>query len=165
MNTISQQQARQVTEILRAGKDLVLASVRPDGTPHASTVSYANDGLRAYCAISLDSQKAHDIRHDAHVAFVVNAPYTLWRDIRGVSIDATARMLNQPAELRRASALLLKKYPEFSDIISDTTALPWPGMLFIALQPAFVSLLDYGKVFGHTEYFSVGAADLPPLPS
>lgn len=160
MENISQQKARQVAAILDAGKDLVLASIRPDGTPHASTLSYASDGLRTYCAISLDSQKAHDIRHDAHVAYVVNAPYRSWAEIRGVSIDARASMLNEPGELRLASTLLLQKYPEFSTIISDTMALPWPGMLFIALQPLFISLLDYTKAFGHTEHFSVDAGHL-----
>ena len=155
MENISQQQAHQVAEILETGKELVLASIRPNGTPHASTMSYANDGLRVYCAISLDSQKAHDIRHDAHVAYVVNTPYRWWSEIRGVSIDARASMLDESGELPLASTLLLRKYPEFSAIISDTVTLPWPGMLFIALRPQFISLLDYTRGFGHTEYFSV----------
>lgn len=160
MENISQQQARQVIEILAAGKELVLALVRPDGTPHASTVSYANDGLRTFCAISLDSQKAHDIRHDAHVAYVINMPYRSWAEIRGVSIDATAKMLDQGSDLLLASTLLLQKYPEFAHVISNTAALPWPGMLFIALQPRCIALLDYTKGFGHTEYFSANADSL-----
>lgn len=155
MENISQQQALHVARILEAGKDLVLASIRPDGTPHASTLSYAGKGLRTYCAISLDSQKAHDIRHDARVAYVVNAPYCSWTDISGVAIDARASMLDERSELAVAGQLLLAKYPEFSSIISDTAALPWPGMLFIALQPLSISLLDYSKGFGHTEHFSV----------
>ncbi|WP_377705272.1 pyridoxamine 5'-phosphate oxidase family protein [Pseudoduganella sp. UC29_71] len=155
MDHISLDKALWVADILDRGKELVLASIRPDGTPHASTVSYASDGLRTYCAISLDSQKAHDIREHANVAYAVNTPYHSWADIRGVSIDAKASMLHKPRELRHASELLLKKYPEFSGVISDTTALPWPGMLFIMLEPLFVSVLDYSKSFGHTEYFAV----------
>jgi len=155
MNNMSQDKVQWVEAILSAGRELVLASIRPDGTPHATTLSYVNEGLKIYCAISLDSQKAHDIRHDAHVAYVVNSPYRSWAEIRGVSVDAQATMLNQSAELELASALLLRKYPEFSDVISDTRTLPWPGVLFISLQPNFISLLDYAQGFGHTEHYAI----------
>eukprot|EP01041_Mallomonas_annulata_P028206 gene28206-50023_t len=133
MDSISLDKARWVADILGRGKELVLASIRPDGTPHASTMNYANDGLRAYCAISLDSQKAHDIREHARVAYAINTPYHSWADIQGVSVDAKASMLHEPQELRQASELLLTKYPEFSDVVSDIAALPWPGMLFITI--------------------------------
>lgn len=160
MENISLDKALWVADILHRGKELVLASIRPDGTPHASTMNYASDGLRTYCAISLDSQKAHDIREHANVAYAINTPYSSWADIQGVSVDAKASMLHKSDELRQVSDLLLKKYPEFSRVISDTTALPWPGMLFIVLEPRFVSLLDYSKSFGHTEYFSVDLSRL-----
>ena len=163
MEKISKQQAQRATGILEAGKELILASIRPDGTPHASTASYASDGLLSYCAISIDSQKAHNIRHDSRVAYVVNVPYSSWAEIRGVSVEATATMLDDPLELRLVSTLLLRKYPEFTAIIANTAALPWPGMLFIALQPLRMSLLDYAKAFGHTEYFSIDANAAPPF--
>jgi nitroimidazol reductase NimA-like FMN-containing flavoprotein (pyridoxamine 5'-phosphate oxidase superfamily) len=155
MKNITQDKAQWVEAILSAGRELVLASIRPDGTPHGSTLSYANEGLKIYCAISLDSQKAHDIRHDAHVAYVMNGPYKLWTDIRGVSVDARASMLNQSDELQLASSLLLRKYPEFSKVISDTRVLPWPGVLFISLQASVISLLDYAQGFGHMEQYAV----------
>lgn len=163
MKIIGSDQAQWVADILDHGRELVLASIRPDGTPHASRMSYASDGLRAYCAISLDSQKAHDIRQHANVAYAISTPYRSWAEIRGVSVDAKASMLHEPHDLRVASELLLRKYPEFSDVISDTTALPWPGMLFIVLEPIFVSLLDYSKSFGHTEYCSVEPGRLAEL--
>lgn len=160
MENINQANARWVEGILGAGRELVLASIRPDGSPHASTLSYASDGLKVYCAISLDSQKAHDIRHDGHVAYVVNSPYRSWTEIRSISVDARASMLNQTDELQQAATLLLRKYPEFSKVISNTDALPWPGLLFIGLQPHVISLLDYTRGFGHTEYYAVAAPGL-----
>jgi general stress protein 26 len=155
MDYITLDRTRWVEGILRAGRELVMASIRPDGSPHASTLSYANDGLKTYCSISLDSQKAHDIRHDAQVAYVVNRPYGAWAEIQGISVDAKASMLNETEELQLASTLLLRKYPEFSKVISDTRALPWPGLLFIVLRPQVISLLDYTRSFGHTEHYAV----------
>ena len=145
-----------VTEILSLGRELTLASIRPDGTPHASTVSYANIGLVVYFAVAIDSQKTYNIDHNSQVAFAVNTPYKKWREIRGLAVDAAARLVTGTDELALAESLLLRKYPEFSTVISNPLQLPWPGMLFIRCDPSFISLLDYTKGFGHTTRFRIG---------
>ena len=38
----------QIEAILEKGRDLTLATIRPDGAPQATTVSYVNDGLAVY---------------------------------------------------------------------------------------------------------------------
>jgi uncharacterized protein YhbP (UPF0306 family) len=145
------------TGILSRATDLTLASIRPDGTPHASTASFANSGLTVYFAVAIDCQKAHNIQHSSRVAFTVNTAYRNWAEIRGLSIDAAARLVTGVEELNLVSALLLEKYPEFSVIISNPAQLPWPGMLFIRCDPSYISLLDYTKGFGHTVHFQIGA--------
>ncbi|MEO7496404.1 MAG: pyridoxamine 5'-phosphate oxidase family protein [Massilia sp.] len=143
--------------ILERSADLTLATIRADGTPHASTVSFAHDGLLLYAAIAIDSHKAHDIHLNPRVALTVNAPYRDWNEIQGLSIDATASMLDEPLESRRASELLLAKFPQYAGVVADTTSLPWPGMLFIRFAPRVVSVLDYTVRFGHLETFEVAA--------
>ena len=117
------------TEILALGRELTLASIRPDGTPHASTVSYANIGLVVYFAVAIDSQKTQNIEHNRQVAFAVNTPYKKWKEIRGMAVDAAARLVTGTDELALAEGLLLIKYPEFAAVISNPLQLPWPGML------------------------------------
>ncbi|MGZ3239946.1 MAG: pyridoxamine 5'-phosphate oxidase family protein, partial [Burkholderiaceae bacterium] len=46
-----------ILNILDKAKDLTLATVRPDGYPQATTVSYAHDGLTIYVGVGKDSQK------------------------------------------------------------------------------------------------------------
>jgi nitroimidazol reductase NimA-like FMN-containing flavoprotein (pyridoxamine 5'-phosphate oxidase superfamily) len=144
--------------ILARTNELSLATIREDGAPHASTVNFANDGLLLYAAISIDSVKAHDIHLHPHVALTVNAPYLDWHQIQGLSINATASMVNEPVETARASALLLEKFPQFSEVIQDTTVLPWPGMLFIRITPQVVNVIDYTKHFGNQRSFEVDVA-------
>ncbi|WP_167241067.1 pyridoxamine 5'-phosphate oxidase family protein [Massilia genomosp. 1] len=141
--------------ILSGAADLTLASIRDDGTPHASTVSFAADGLVLYVAIALDSHKAHDLRTHPRVALTVNAPYRTWNEIQGMSIDALAEMIHEPVEAQRAASALLRKFPAFAQVVADTSALPWPGMLFVRITPLTVSLLDYTQGFGHTENFDL----------
>ena len=42
--------------------DLALATIRPDGYPQATTVSYAHEGLTIYIGVGHQSQKAANIR-------------------------------------------------------------------------------------------------------
>ncbi|MDQ1813084.1 pyridoxamine 5'-phosphate oxidase family protein [Massilia sp. CCM 9210] len=142
-------------KILAAATDLTLASIRDDGTPHASTVSFAADGLVLYVAIALDSHKAHNLRTHPRVALTVNAPYRSWNEIQGLSMDAMAEMIHEPVEAQRAASALLAKFPAFVNVVADTAALPWPGMLFVGITPLALSVLDYTKGFGHTEFFDL----------
>jgi nitroimidazol reductase NimA-like FMN-containing flavoprotein (pyridoxamine 5'-phosphate oxidase superfamily) len=142
-------------DILARTRDLTLASVRSDGTPHATTVSFASEELVLYAAIGIDSQKAHNIRLDPRVALTVNAPYQDWSEIRGMAIDAAADIISAPQEVREASELLLARFPQYARFVAGTGMVPWPGMLFIRIVPHAISLLDYTQGFGHTGHFDV----------
>jgi nitroimidazol reductase NimA-like FMN-containing flavoprotein (pyridoxamine 5'-phosphate oxidase superfamily) len=145
-------------KILGAARELTLATVRADGSPHASTVNFACEDLIIYAAISIDGGKAHDLGRDARVALTVNAPYDTWSEIQGMSIDGRAAFITEPAELSFASALLLRKLPDYARIIAEPENLPWPGMLFIRITPERLALLDYTRGFGHTDTFDLREA-------
>ena len=141
--------------ILNRARDLTLASIGPEGAPHATTVTFANDALIMYAAIGIDSEKAHNIRARPRVALTVNAPYRDWREIQGMSIDGNAEIVGDPHEMLRASQLLLNRFPQFAEFMSDTASIPWPGTVFIKIAPVSVTLLDYVRGFGYTGRFRV----------
>jgi hypothetical protein len=140
-------------KILATANELTLATVRGDGSPHASTVNFASDDLILYAAISIDSGKAHDLNGETRVALTVNAPYDSWSGIQGMSAEGRAAFITDPTELSLASALLLLKLPAYADVIAQPQTLPWPGMVFIRITLEKLSLLDYTRGFGHTESF------------
>lgn len=141
--------------IINRTRDLTLASIGPEGAPHATTVTFANDALIMYAAIGIDSEKAHNIRVRPRVALTVNAPYRDWSEIQGMSIDGNAEIVGDPDEMRRASQLLLTRFPQFAEFMSDTASVPWAGTVFIKIVPASVTLLDYVRGFGNTGRFRV----------
>ena len=141
--------------ILARAKDLTLASLRGDGAPHATTVSFASDALDIYAAIGIDSQKAHNIRQDGRVALTVNAPYQDWRSIQGLSLEGVAEIISEPDQVRRASDLLLARFPQYAKVLADTDTVPWPGMLYIRIVPHTVALIDYTAGFGHTTHVTL----------
>lgn len=143
------------TRILTTASQLTLATVRSDGSPHASTVNFASEDFILYAAIAIDGGKAHDLNRDRRVALTVNAPFGSWSEIQGLSIDGIAAFIQDPAELALASVLLLQKLPAFETIVTEPATLPWPGMLFIRITPLRLAMLDYTRGFGHTESFDL----------
>jgi len=72
--------AEDIISILDSANDMTIATVREDGYPQATTVSYVNDGLTIYFGCAAASQKAGNIARNPKVALTVNLPYTHHRD-------------------------------------------------------------------------------------
>jgi nitroimidazol reductase NimA-like FMN-containing flavoprotein (pyridoxamine 5'-phosphate oxidase superfamily) len=133
---------------LDAAADLTIATLRPDGFPQATTVSFVSDGLKIYFGAGVESQKAKNIARDNRVSLAVTAPYKSWDDIRGVSIGGRAVKVTDAAEMQKMSALMAKKFPQAAKY---TAAFPEFEMVVFRIDAEVVSLLDYSKGFGHTE--------------
>lgn len=137
-----------VLRVIDSANDLTLATVRPDGYPQATTVSFAHDGLTLYVGIGKHSQKADNIRHNNKVALTINLPYQDWRDIKGLSMSALAAIADTDAEVEEAKSCLLKRFPQTAEWADPGTA---GNIAFLKITPQLISVLDYSKGFGHTE--------------
>ena len=144
-----------IVSIIENGKDLTLATLREDGWPQATTVSYAGEGTAIYFGCGAQSQKARNLARDDRVSATINLDYGLWSEIRGLSIGGRAHRLTDPADMARAGAVFLKKFgPQIGQYVTDET----PEMAMFQIVPAVISVLDYRKGFGHTDL--VTAAEL-----
>lgn len=141
-----------ILNILNRGKDLTLATIRSDGYPQATTVSYANEGLTIYIGIGKNSQKANNIRHCNKVSLTVNNDYDNWNHIKGVSMGAIAEILTDQNEIRHAGQCILKRFPQAAELAQSPQA---ADMLLLRIHPQVISVLDYEKGFGHTDLVTV----------
>lgn len=144
-------QETEITALLKAGQDLSLATVRPDGFPQANVVSYASDGLVIYFGCDGASQKARNIAADPRVSISMTLPYRDWAEIRGLSLGGRAERVTDEAEFARAGVIFMEKFPEIAQFV-DTGGEP-PAMFRIT--PQVVSILDYRRGFGHTELVEI----------
>lgn len=150
----------EILAILTGANDMTLATIRSDGYPQATTVSYANDGLTLYFGCASDSQKAQNLARNGKVSLTINLPYANWGEIRGVSMGGRASRVVDPKEGERAGRLLLRKFPEgIAEYASDGMQ----GVVLFRVTPEVISVLDYRKGFGHTEYMQVPAASEEPF--
>lgn len=143
----------QIISIIDDIDDLTIATVRNDGYPQATTVSYVNDGLTIYFGTTSASQKARNIASNDKVSLTINRPYTTWDEIEGVSISGTAVSIADKAEQDKVGALLFKKFPQIENYMPPDV--PPEALVLFRIEPQFISLLDYRKGFGHTELFEL----------
>lgn len=144
---------RQITSIIDDVDDMTIATVRDDGYPQATTVSYVNEGLTIYFGTAADSQKAKNIAKENKVSLTINRDYADWSEIEGLSIAGLATPVTDPSEQARIGGMMFAKFPQIADYISTETN-PDELALF-RVDPQIVSLLDYSQGFGHCELIKV----------
>ena len=137
----------EIISILDDANDMTIATVREDGYPQATTVSYVNDGLSIYFGCAAGSQKAKNLARDSKVSLTVNLPYTSWNDIRGLSIGGRAERVTDPQEVGQASQLMFERFPE----IARYAPAELDDIVLFRVTPEVISVLDYRKGFGHAD--------------
>jgi general stress protein 26 len=146
-----------VKDVIDRASDLTLATIRPDGYPQATTVSFAHDGLALYAGIGRNSQKARNIRANNKVSLTINLPYDDWSQIKGLSMSAHAGIVEDARDLAIAKACLLRRFPQVAAWADQGMS---ADIVFLKITPQVISILDYSKGFGHTELLNAGPADL-----
>lgn len=93
---------------LRQGKYALLVTFRRDGTPVPTPVWYAlHDDRRLVLSTEERTAKVRRVRHDAHARVI---PSDARGKPLGPGVEATARVLTDPAEIDAAEAALDAKY-------------------------------------------------------
>lgn len=141
-----------ILDLIDKGKDLTLATIRPDGYPQATTVSYANDGMTIYVGIGKDSQKANNIRRCNKVSLTINSDYQDWNHIKGLSMGALAEIMSSPEEIKHATNCMIKRFPQVADFVKSPQA---ANFALLKITPQVISVLNYEKGFGHTDLVTV----------
>jgi len=144
---MDQAMLEKIKTILANAKDLTIATIREDGFPQATTVSYVSDGLTIYFACDPNAQKAKNIARCSKVSVTVNLEYSDWNEIQGLSMGALAEMITDPDEMKKMGQLMIDKFPQVVDYIPEDP----DNMALFRVTPKVVSILDYSKGFGHTD--------------
>ena len=135
-----------IVEILAHTNDMTIATLRSDGWPQATTVSYASDGLDIYFVTGAGSQKARNLGRNGKVSLTVDRPYKNWNEISGLSLAGVAARVTAADEIAHIARLMAKKFPQTADFAMEEDTLA-----FFRIKPKLISLLDYSKGFGHTD--------------
>ena len=146
---MSPQARKRIVALMKGHALMRLATVRPDGYPQVTTVTYANEGLNIYFCCDATSQKVRNLARNRKVSLAIDRDFKRWDRIRGLSLGGSARRVSSRAEFARALALLQRKFPQLRGM-SDADL---EGLAIVKVAPKVVSMLDYTKGFGHTDFY------------
>ena len=146
-------------DILTENRLMAVATLRPDGWPQTTMVSYANEDILIYFVVSRQSQKYANIERDDRVSLVVGRDFHDPASIRAVSIAARTSEVRDPKQRERAIRLLLDRHP-------GLLRLERPGAGHSAVMranPEIITILDYSKGFGHSDLLTVDPGGLTEM--
>jgi nitroimidazol reductase NimA-like FMN-containing flavoprotein (pyridoxamine 5'-phosphate oxidase superfamily) len=147
---------QKAVDILQDNRLMAIATLRPDGWPQATMVSYANEGILIYFVVSRQSQKFANIECDDRVSLVIGRDFHDPATIKALSIAARASEVRDPKQRQRAIRLLLDRHPGLKKLER-----PDPDhSAVMRANPEIITILDYSNGFGHADLLTVGPGGL-----
>jgi nitroimidazol reductase NimA-like FMN-containing flavoprotein (pyridoxamine 5'-phosphate oxidase superfamily) len=146
-------------DILNENRLMAVATLRPDGWPQATMVSFANEDILIYFIVSRQSQKFANIQRDDRVSIVIGRDFHDPASISALSIAARASEVRDPKQKERAVRLLLDRHPGLRRLKR-----PEPDhSAVMRANPEIITILDYSKGFGHADLLTVGPGGLTEM--
>jgi nitroimidazol reductase NimA-like FMN-containing flavoprotein (pyridoxamine 5'-phosphate oxidase superfamily) len=146
-------------DILKDNRLMAISTLRGDGWPQTTMVSYANEDILIYFIVSKASQKFANIERDDRVSLVIGRDFHDPSTIKAVSIAARASEVRDPKQRQRAITLLLERHPGLRKLER-----PDPGhSAVMRANPEIITILDYSKGFGHADLLTVGPGGLTDM--
>ena len=146
-------------DILQDNRLMAVATLRPDGWPQATMVSYANEDILIYFIVSRQSQKFANIERDDRVSLVIGRDFHDPASIRALSIAARASEVRDPKQRQRAVKLLLDRHPGLNRLERPKLG----HSVVMRANPEIITILDYSKGFGHADLLTVGPGGLTDM--
>lgn len=123
-----------VVDFLDGGKTLTLATVAPDGGPHATTLVYVNDGAVLYVWLRASAATTGQLEKNSQVGFTVDEYVDDWRQTRGVQGTAECTTV-AGEELGKVADLFGRKFPDLRPGATSTVA-------FFRIEPNELHYID-----------------------
>ena len=138
----------QIREFLEQGRDLQVASINADGTPHLVTMWYAmRDGEVAFWTYA-KSQKIINLQRDPRLSVLV-ATGERYEQLKGVSIAGEAEIVDDPDEVLRYGEAVYERYwGPLDDTVRAGVRAMGAKRVVIRVKPEKTLSWDHSKLGG-----------------
>jgi len=141
-----------IIEHLKRHNGGTLATVREDGTPQASGITYVNDGFIIYFAMDPQSYKKKNIDRNHNVGLAIFKDYYRWDKARAVQLAGRCEIVTDKDEIAKIETLIVEKFPW---VVGYAGAMEWAARVgpvpYYKIIPKTIAYLDYDK-FGFNQY-------------
>ena len=134
---------------LDAGRDLQVASLNADGTPHLVTMWYLRDGDDLCFWTYSKSQKVVNVRRDPRITVLV-ATGEAYEELRGVSINGTATVEEDLDAVLAFGEKVYEKHwgPIDNDMVREGVRVMGAKRVVIRVSPVKTTSWDHSKLSG-----------------
>jgi PPOX class probable F420-dependent enzyme len=138
----------EISAFLEAGRDLQVASINADGTPHLVTMWYAmQDGEIAFWTYR-KSQKIINLRRDPRLTVLV-ATGEVYEQLKGVSIQGQAEIVDDPDDVLRYGEAVYERYwGPLNDTVRQGVQAMGAKRVVIVVKPEKILSWDHSKLGG-----------------
>jgi PPOX class probable F420-dependent enzyme len=138
----------QIRSFLEEGRDLQVASINADGTPHLVTMWYAmQHGDIAFWTYA-KSQKIVNLRRDPRLTVLV-ATGEVYEQLKGVSISGRAELVEDPDEVLRYGEAVYERYwGPLNDTVREGVKAMGAKRVVIVVKPEKILSWDHSKLGG-----------------
>ncbi len=143
---------RTVLQYLRRHYSGTMSTVREDGCPQSSGITYVNQGLTLYFGMDPESDKKRNVDRNPNVGFAIFKDYKRFDQTKAVQLSGRCEPVTDAEEVGRAGVLFLEKFPgvmEYAGMSEWTNAVgPIP---MYRIVPRLIAYLDYQR-YGFNRY-------------
>jgi PPOX class probable F420-dependent enzyme len=138
----------EIRAFLEAGRDLQVASINADGTPHLVTMWYGMlDGEVAFWTYA-KSQKVLNLRRDPRLSVLV-ATGDRYEQLQGVSIVGRAEIVDDPGEVLRYGEVVYQRYwGPLDDTVREGVRAMGSKRVVVRVKPEKILSWDHSKLGG-----------------
>jgi general stress protein 26 len=137
-----------IISYLDSHRHLALATVKDDGSPYASIVSYVNKGLTIFFMTDPSSQKGKNIQFCPKVGVAISEDYLDWDKIEGVQLTGSVEWIADPAELKQVQQMYAQKFPQVHKYLAGY-GVTIDIIPFLRVTAKSINYLDFSKGFNH----------------
>ena len=134
---------------LDEGRDLQVASINADGTPHLVTMWYLRDGEDLLFWTYAKSQKVVNVRRDPRATVLV-ATGEKYEELKGVSITGSTTVVDDLDEVLAFGEKVYEKYwgPIDNDLVREGVRTMGAKRVVIRVSPLKTTSWDHSKLAG-----------------
>ena len=124
-----------------------LSTVREDGTPQASGITYVSEGLTLYFGMDPESQKKRNVDCNPNVGMAIFKDYYRFDKTKAVHLAGRCEMVRDDDEIALAGKLFTEKFPKLAEY---SGMFEWADRVgpvpMYKITPKIVSYMDYQKM-------------------
>ena len=91
-----------------------VATAGSEGRPHLVPVVHVLAGDKIYFGSGDEGRKVQNLRENPQIAITIDLYSEDWSQLRGVTVQGTARLIERGPRFKQARARLYAKYPQYA---------------------------------------------------